>query len=132
MQGYFLAITKVVDLFSALFGHASLHQKMRHALFQNPLTGLPDFQFEKPRMLSVLVLFEELAYTQLVVGATFERFRCHKKAVVVVQATMTIRSLKDHFLTILLKGLGHPFRFRHQLLHIIALIQQLLNQCFLF
>ena len=98
MQGYFLAITKVVDLFSALFGHASLHQKMRHALFQNPLTGLPDFQFEKPRMLSVLVLFEELAYTQLVVGATFERFRCHKKAVVVVQATMTIRSLKGPFL----------------------------------
>ena len=77
MQGYFLAITKVVDLFSALFGHASLHQKMRHALFQNPLTGLPDFQFEKPRMLSVLVLFEELVDTEVVGGASIELSRCH-------------------------------------------------------
>ena len=104
---------------------------MRHALFQNLLTGLPDFQFEKPRMLSVLVLLKSLRIRNLLLAPLLNGFVVIK-AVVVVQATMTIRSLKDHFLTILLKGLGHPFRFRHQLLHIIALIQQLLNQCFLF
>lgn len=96
MQGYFLAITKVVDLFSALLGTRRFTKNAACA-FQNPLTGLPDFQFEKPRMLSVLVLLKSLRIRNLLLAPLLNGFVVIK-AVVVVQATMTIRSLKGPFL----------------------------------
>ena len=73
MQGYFLAITKVVDLFSALLGTRRFTKNAACA-FQNPLTGIPDFQFEKPRMLSVLVLLKSLRIRNLLLAPLLNGF----------------------------------------------------------